>query len=87
MRMRSIVVIASICLGIAACSAGGEDWTIAVGKYTLMGPPPEGAVERAPEQASCDSLDGAMCARDGSMLCSGNVEGVNAPAMCPAPGK
>lgn len=85
--MRSVVAIASMCLGLAACSVGGEDWSLSVGKYTLIGPAPDAAAEQSAARGACDTLDGAMCALDGTLLCAGNLEGVNAPAMCPATGK
>jgi hypothetical protein len=84
--MRSVVVIGSMCLALTACSVGGEDWTVGIGKYTLIGPP-DATPEQNAAQPPCDTLDGAMCARDGTLLCAGTLEGVNAPAMCPATGE
>jgi hypothetical protein len=81
--MRSISVI-GLLLALAACQASDETWVAALGIFEDRSPAVQNGEVSTP---TCDSLDGAMCARDGSVLCDGVLEGVNAPAMCPAGGR
>jgi len=79
-RMRRVVVVASACLCLAACELGGDGWLMSAGGFRSE-LPGVSAGERT--LAACDSLDGAMCSLDGSLLCDGALEGDNGPAMCP----
>ncbi len=82
-RMRRIDLVALACLALAACEVSGENWVAAIGGFEATLPSVVNGEASAP---ACDSLDGAMCARDGSLLCAGTLEGTNSPAMCPAGG-
>jgi hypothetical protein len=72
-----------MCLWLGACEIGGDGWLLSAGGFRADLPHVSAGEWTA---APCDSLDGAMCSTDGSLLCDGALEGDNGPAMCPSPG-
>jgi hypothetical protein len=68
---------------LAACEVGGDGWLVSAGGFR-SGLPEVAVGEQT--IAPCDSLDGAMCSIDGSILCDGALEGDNGPAICPPAG-